>query len=91
MSDKRFLINSIGVFHDNHHALHDLEVVDLLNEQDEKIIGLEKENSLFKEIFQEMVRQINVEIPPENSTKYSGIFIFTAEQFYLLKELTKEK
>lgn len=51
----------------------------------------EKENSLFKEIFQEMIRQINVEIPPENPTKYSGIFIFTAEQFYLLKELTKEK
>ena len=67
------------------------EVVDLLNEQDEKITELEKENSLFKEIVREMIRQTSVEIQPDNPTKYSGTFIFTAEQFMLLRKIIKEK
>ena len=43
MTEKRFIIDSIGVFHDNHNALHDLEVVDLLNtlhEENEKLKSL---------------------------------------------------
>lgn len=58
------------------------EVVDMLNKY-------EKENSLFKKIFNEMIRQTQVEIQP-NNTKYSGTFIFTGEQFQLLRELMKE-
>lgn len=38
-----------------------------------------------------MIKQTTVEIQPDNPTRYLGTFIFTAEQFYLLNKLTKEK
>ena len=65
------------------------ELVDLLNELHEENQQLKKDNSLFKEIFNEMIRQTQVKIQP-NNTKYSGTFIFTGEQFQLLRELMKE-
>ena len=71
-------------------AIYDIhQVTRRLNEQDNQIEELQKENSLFKELFTVMLRQIEVEIRPDNLTAYSGTFIFTAEQFRLLKQFTK--
>ena len=43
LTEKRFTINSIGVFHDNFSPLHDDEVVELLNQLHEENEKLKKE------------------------------------------------
>ena len=65
------------------------EICDLLNKLVNENEELKKENSLFKEIFNEMLIQTQVEMQ-SNTTKYGGTFIFTGEQFQLLRELMKE-
>ena len=66
-----------------------MEIMEINTKLEEENEELKKENSLFKEIFNEMLIQTQVEIQP-NTTKYGGTFIFTGEQFQLLRELMKE-
>ena len=58
------------------------ESVDLLNELNEQL-------ELFKGIFKNITQQLDIEIDSDD-TAYKGTFIFTREEFRILKKLCKE-
>ena len=96
MTEKRFEYHHQNISFDRLiHCIFDKETQkdyseETLSDLKDFLNGVIEENSLFKETFNEMVRQIEVEINPEKSTIYRGTFVFTAEQFMLLKKITRD-
>ena len=96
MTEKRFEYHHQNISFDRLiHCIFDKETQinyseETLSDLKDFLNGVIEENSLFKEIVREMIRQTSVEIQPDNPTKYSGTFIFTAEQFMLLRKIIKD-
>ena len=81
MTNKRFRLDTGCIIdQEENKVLSDVQVRNLLN-------NLAEENEQLKKVFNEMIRQTEIEINPDKPTLYSGTFIFTAEEFYFIRKI----
>lgn len=81
-----------GELIDKNNSLHKdvSSLVDEIVNLNSKIEHLEMENLQFKKVFNEIIKQVNVELDPHYS-RYAAIIVFSVQEFEFIRKMMKEE